>query len=107
MLGQQLAEGSGRDLVRGIVADRRPRVDADGRKLARVQRLLLAIVLDDAGVADRDIVRVEAELPLGPALAQEVPALVQRFFDLPETGGPRLFERLQLMLGPQFVFLGH
>jgi ribosomal protein S18 acetylase RimI-like enzyme len=64
-------------------------------------------VLDDAGVADGDIIGVQAELPLGPPLAEEIPALVERFLDLAEPLRPCLFERLELVLCPQFVLLGH
>ncbi len=67
----------------------------------------MPVVLDDAGIANGDIIGIKAELPLGPPLAEEIPALVERFLDLAEPLRPCLFERLELVLRPQFVFLGH
>lgn len=68
---------------------------------------LLAVMLDDAGVARLDLVGVEAELPPGSTLAQKVPALVERFLQLPQAGGACFVERLQLVLRPQLVLFGH
>ena len=47
---------------------------------------LLLVVLDGVGVARRRRVGIEAELAAGPALPEQVPALVERDFELLQPG---------------------
>lgn len=76
------------------------------RGTERRHRALLPVVLDGIRVAHFDIVGIHPELSAGTPLPQQVPALIQRLFQLAEAQGVRFVERQLLVLRPKFVFLG-
>ncbi len=76
------------------------------RATRRPAAWLLPVVLEDLGIAHPDIVRVETELPPGPALAQQVPALIQGVLQLAQPPGFGGLERASSVMGAQLMLLG-